>query len=92
MWLKIVPHAAEENLHVDTGVLVVSLVPDGPAFKAGLQDRDVIVSLDDKAIKTIVDLQTTLRQSYKVGDNPLVTVFRGDAQLTFNVLLEEMPR
>ena len=84
--------AAEENLSVDSGVLVVAVVGDGPADKAGIRQRDVIVALDNKPVATVLELQATLRQMHIVGDTVIVTVVRGDDERTIEVSLEEMPR
>jgi S1-C subfamily serine protease len=84
--------AAEENLSVDSGVLVVAVVGDGPADKAGMRGRDVIVALDNKPVTTVLELQAILRQMHTVGDTVIVTVVRGNDERTIEVSLEEMPR
>ena len=84
--------AAEENLFVDSGVLVVAVVGGGPADKAGIRGRDIIVALDNKPVATVMELQVTLRQVHTVGDTVIVAVIRGNDERTFEVPLEEMPR
>ena len=84
--------AAEEDLSVDSGVLVVAVVSGGPADKAGIRERDVIVALDNEPVATVLALQASLRQQYSVGDSIVVTVVRGDDERTLDVTLEEMPR
>ena len=40
-WIGVFPHALDERL------IVAGLVPDGPGERAGLQDGDVILRVDD---------------------------------------------
>jgi S1-C subfamily serine protease len=48
------------GLKADGGVLVISVEPAGPAARAGLEDRDVIVEFDGQAVSSIEDLQRLL--------------------------------
>jgi S1-C subfamily serine protease len=84
--------AAERDLSVDAGVLVVAAVDGGPADKAGIREGDVIVALNNEPVTTVLELQASLRQQYNVGDSVAVTVVRGDDERTIDVTLEEMPR
>jgi serine protease Do len=45
-WIGIFPHSVEERL------VVAGLVPDGPGERAGLQEGDVIVRVDDEEVKS----------------------------------------
>jgi len=60
-----------------SGVYVSSLIDDTPAVDAGLQPRDVLVSIDNIAINSSSDLRNVMK-AYKAGDNVTVTVRRGD--------------
>jgi serine protease Do len=61
-WLGVViqdisPEIAEAfELEDDKGALVSKVIPDGPADKAGIQQRDVIREFDGKAIEDFDDL------------------------------------
>src|SRR5262249_56451040 len=44
----------------DSGLIVVSVEPDGPGSKAGVLLGDVIVALDDKAVSNVHELQACL--------------------------------
>ncbi len=82
--------AIERGLATHEGILVVSLAPDGPAERAGIQTDDVIVQIDDAPIATTAELVRLLLTDYEVGDVVRVTVARSAIYLTFDVTLEEV--
>jgi HtrA serine peptidase 2 len=63
---------------VDAGVLVVSVAPDSPASRAGLQPGDVIVSFNDKPAVKIDEITRAI--GYDVGRTHSVGVLRGGGQ------------
>ena len=84
--------AKEEDLSVDRGVLVVATVEGGPAEAGGVQAGDVIVQVDGTPVTKVTDLQGTLRAEHRIGDTVTIHVVRSAVTLTFEVVLEEMPR
>ena len=86
----------EFGLEVDSGVLVTSVVGDGPADDAGLQPArgtvggDVIVKIGEQAVATFEDLTTAL-DAKTPGDVVELTIQRGSEQVTVNVTLGEWP-
>jgi len=76
------------NLAVETGVLVVSPEPGGPASKAGVQEGDVIVAYDDRPIAGIDDLHRLLTDQ-KVGVKSSLTVIRRNDKLTLSITPED---
>jgi S1-C subfamily serine protease len=82
--------ADERGLDVDSGVLVDDLLPDSPAEKAGIQERDVIQKIDGQPIKELPDLQRMLRGS-KPGQVMTFTVLRGSETKDIKVTLGTRP-
>ncbi len=70
---KITPDLAKSfGLKDSKGALVGDVIPDGPAFKAGIKRGDVIVSFDKQAVDEMEELpkivaKTTPGRSVKVG-------------------------
>jgi S1-C subfamily serine protease len=87
------------KLGVKKGVLIVEIVPKGPAANAALhgtkvdqrgkitQMGDVIVAIDGKPISSVDDLYEALA-NHKVGDVVKVTVLRDDETRDVDVALE----
>lgn len=73
------------------GVGVQSVVPDGPAAKAGVLADDLIVGLAGKEIKSFQDLTQTLGAQQFDAEVDLV-VQRGDQRLTLKVKLTRPPQ
>jgi S1-C subfamily serine protease len=59
------------------GVIVVRVLPNTPAAKAGLRRGDVITQIDGQAITTAEQLQTIVENS-RLGETLQVKVLRGD--------------
>jgi S1-C subfamily serine protease len=89
------------NLAVDSGVYVVSVLPDSPAERAGLipggsdQGRptsggDIITAVDGHPVAKVADLLEYFNTK-KVGDQVSLSVIRGDETLTVVVTLGEWP-
>jgi putative serine protease PepD len=70
------------------GALVKTVTPNSAAAKAGLQQNDVIVSVNGKPVNDSEDLIAIIQAS-KVGDKVTVVFTRGGAQQTVNATLAE---
>ena len=82
--------AARLNLPSKPGMIVTSLVQDGPSARAGVQQGDVIVAVDGKPITDESTLSRILL-SHKPGDKITLTVARGSGQQTITVTLGMAP-
>lgn len=81
--------AAQYNLSVDHGALIVNVVSNGPADQAHLQAGDVIVQIDNTPVNDTSSLGDALL-SKNPGDLVSVHVYRGNQQLTVSVTLGEL--
>jgi S1-C subfamily serine protease len=81
--------AAEDNLSVDHGALIVSVLNGGGAARAGLQSGDVIVEAGNTPVTGAASLGDALIQ-YSPGQTIAVQIMRGNQQLTVNVTLSEL--
>jgi S1-C subfamily serine protease len=70
----------------DQGVVVASVVPDGPAARGGLEAGDVIVELGGRPIAHMPDLVLALR-ARSPGDRVDATVVRSGGTTTLEVTL-----
>jgi len=80
-----VPSALADQLGIEAGVVVGSVVPDSPAAKAGLQKNDVLVRFGGEALNSPRQLQD-LVSARKEGDTVVVNYVRraqpGSADVT----------
>ncbi|MFD2117440.1 S1C family serine protease [Paenibacillus yanchengensis] len=74
----------EEILH---GVIVLEAV--GPAMKAGLKNDDIIVKLDQLAIKSTRELRKYLYNKKKIGEMVDVSFYRAGKLKTMSIQLED---
>ncbi|HKF38124.1 MAG TPA: trypsin-like peptidase domain-containing protein [Ktedonobacteraceae bacterium] len=82
--------AAQDNLAVNHGALVVNVVSGSPAASAGLQSGDVIVQIGNSQVNDVQSLSDILVNS-SPGQTAALKVYRGSQQLTLNVTLGELP-
>jgi S1-C subfamily serine protease len=93
------------NLPVDEGVIVQSVVKDGPADKAGLEagttsatidgqqvqlGGDIITEVDGEKLESMDELIEIIQGS-KPGDQLQLTILRGDQEKTADVTLGTQP-
>jgi len=72
------------------GVLIMRLVPDGPAARGGIQQYDVIRQIGDMKITSLDDLREAIRRQ-KIGAVVPITLWREGRSITVRVRMEEMP-
>lgn len=98
-YIRLTADAAKQyELNVDRGAFVLpsedpsqpSILPDSPADRAGLRERDVITAIDGTKINETNSL-TSLVGRRVVGDTVKLSVLRDGKTITVNVKLEALP-
>ena len=79
-------NAKSNDLDVDYGAYVADFDPEGPAVKAGIQEGDIIVSINGKKISSSDEVLVEVR-SHSIGDMVEVGVIRDGESKTFKVVL-----
>jgi S1-C subfamily serine protease len=69
---------------------VTAIVANTPAAKAGLQEQDIILAVNERKLSDTNSLFTALIQ-YKPGDTVQMKIMRGSKEMTLNVTLAERP-
>ncbi|MCL6472168.1 MAG: trypsin-like peptidase domain-containing protein [Firmicutes bacterium] len=85
--------AAGNNVKTNAkeGVLVVQVLPGGPAEKAGLQKNDIIIAVNGSPIKDMDALIAAIRQK-DVGNSIEITYIRNGQEGKVTVTLAEKPK
>ncbi|MGC8778236.1 MAG: DegQ family serine endoprotease [Candidatus Caldatribacteriaceae bacterium] len=87
---EVTPEIAEKfGLAKAQGALVADISPDSPAERAGIMRGDVIVKIDGQEIKSVSELQQTVR-SHHPGDKVTVEIWRDKKTVVFEVTLGEL--
>jgi S1-C subfamily serine protease len=79
------------SLEQKSAVEVLDVEPDGPAFQAGLQTEDLVVSLGDLPVQSVDDLHKLLA-TLPVGVPATIVILRGERRLERFVLPSEYPQ
>ena len=74
----------------ESGVLVISLEPNSPAERSALREGDVIVALDDNAVRSIDDLHRLLTGA-RIGARCKVGLLRQSQKINLSVVAQEGP-
>ena len=72
------------DIGADRGVVVIEIVPDSPADKAGLRLQDVITQIDGEPIDSMTNLRKLL-YNYRIGDNATLTINRNGNESKVNI-------
>jgi S1-C subfamily serine protease len=73
------------------GVLIDNVIKDGPAAKAGLIDKDILIGVDNITVSRIDDVISYLDLNKKVGDDLKLTVNRNGQILNLTANLTPRP-
>jgi len=94
------------NLNDAVGFLVVTVIPDSPAAKAGLRGSenvvqadgveytvggDIILSVDGVEVRKISDILIHLQRAKAVGDEMVLEILRDGRTTNFTIVLDERP-
>ena len=82
---------AEEGLTVEQGAFVVEITKGTEAEKAGIQEKDVIVKLDETPIRSMDELILAVRRQ-SVGDTVTLTLYRGGEEMTLEMKIGVKPK
>ncbi len=66
-------------------------MPDSPAAKAGIQDKDIITKVNDTMIDEKTSLTGALTQ-HKVGETVTVSILRAGKTITVQATLAALPQ
>lgn len=72
------------------GVLVTSVLPNGPAAEAGLQEGDILIRFEDKELFSTYDLVNSVANS-DVGSTKRITLLREGKERKFNLTIQTHP-
>jgi 2-alkenal reductase len=82
--------AAQRNLPVQQGALVLETVPGTPASRGDLQDQDIITEINSVSLALENSLRYELMH-YKPGETVTLTVLRNGKERTLKVTLATRP-
>ena len=87
------PAALVEQLKLtgSGGVIILSVEPQGPAWRAGVMIGDILVSLNGKTVEDTDDVQSVLEPGF-VGQAVKATLVRGGALSEVSITIGERPR
>jgi serine protease DegQ len=90
-YTTLTPEIAQQfGIDAESGVVVESVEPGGPADKAGLRPGDVIVAVEGKALENPEQLLGAIR-ARRPGDSLPLRVLRGGQERDVTVTLGEQP-
>ncbi len=80
----------KEQLGISHGWIVGALSKGGPAEKAGLRSRDILLSIDGRKVRAFSDIQAAVRLR-KPGDKITLEIVRGGKVQNLEVVLGSAP-
>jgi serine protease Do len=88
---NITPRAQQAlGLKESSGAIIMGIVENSPAAKAGVQVYDVVTEFNSKSIKDVQDLQDAVQES-QIGKTVPATVLRNGKKVTLNVTIGNRP-
>lgn len=81
--VKSLSERLQSELHIDSGVAVVKVVPASKAAKAGFRAGDVIVNIDNRTIRHVDDFNQAMQAIQKDTDKPAAVLVIRDGRSLF---------
>jgi serine protease Do len=87
--LSQIPELYLENLPdgVESGTMVTYVAPDSAAAKAGLQEQDVIVAINEEKVENASDLRRYMYTKLRNGEKAELKIYRDGKQMAVQVTL-----
>jgi serine protease Do len=70
------------------GIYITDVTTGSAAEKAGIKTEDILVSLDNKTVETLSDLDK-IKEAHKAGDTVNATVARGGSKISLRITFDE---
>ncbi len=80
-----------DDLGTEQGVFAYQVFPNTPAYKAGMRDGDVILSIDGKKVETMRQLVRQLYK-YRPGDKAKLEIMRRGRKMNLEIIFEAAPK
>lgn len=80
----------ELKVNVDSGVLIVKVVPNSPAAASGLKAGDILQSINQQPLENPTEVQKAV-EKISAGNTLTVQVERNGKPLTLNVKVGVLP-
>lgn len=82
--------ASYYGLRQDWGVIIMGVISGSPAAKSGLQQGDIVTSMDDKKVATVDEL-TDIVQAKQVGEKIKIEAIRNGQKVQITLEVAERP-
>lgn len=82
---NVIPYL-NNNLRLTKGIYVVQVKNNSPAAKAGLKEKDILVTIDGRELEKMCDLRCYIYEK-KPGDKVQLQVLRNQKEVTIEVTL-----
>ena len=79
------------NIKATTGIVIMDVVPDSPAERAGLKSGDVIQEIEGQEVKTADEVQQAVAKT-EVGERLNLGLVRNEKQLELDVKVGILPQ
>jgi hypothetical protein len=77
------PKAQSLNYPYSYGILITGVVPKSPAYDYRLVEDDIIMSIDDKKVMNLKELDK-IKALYRAGDPVVLKIFRNGEEMEIN--------